>query len=737
MLDSISIRNIATFDETGAILTNLKKINFIYGVNGSGKTTISRFLNNLSDSKYSHCSVIWKNNMQLKPVVYNKDFREQNFGNSSIPGVFTLGQATKDEKEAIEKQKVLLETLRNNGIDFQNTVNRLIDNQKNTKNQFKEEIWQNGYKKNETYFKKAFSGALTKERFLEEILNQNKNNTSTLQSLTELLRKTTTIFIDEAIKLERISGNYSKRTSEIESDGIWQKRIVGKSEIEIGKLIEKLGMNDWVYKGKEYLQENDICPFCQQKTITADFKQQIEEYFDEEFNSDSKKVISFVEEYKRLSGNLMNMLNEILSTQKSIKNTKLSLELFSLHVTSLDNMFKANFEFIGNKTNELSRNIQLISTSDKIKEIVELITSANKEIDEHNKIIENKGLEKKKLISEIWRYVVEENKTTIDKYCKEDENLSKGITESTKKAEESRKEYKQLNIKIKEATKNVTSVQPTIDKINQILRSYGFISFKIVPYEKDKNQYQIIRSDGTIADTTLSEGEITFLTFLYYLQLAEGGLTEETVTEDRILVIDDPISSLDSDVLFVVSSMLSSILKNVKNDVGNVKQVIVLTHNIYFHKEVSQKDGKSQKDKEIHYWILRKNGSISNIQPYEMENPILNSYELLWKELQNRSQLSPITTHNTMRRIIENYFKILGKFKDNDLINNFETHEEQEICRSLLSWINDGSHVIPDDLFIQMQDGMVDRYYEVFRNIFDKTKHIEHYNMMMGIKNSA
>ena len=84
-----------------------------------------------------------------------------------------------------------------------------------------------------------------------------------------------------------------------------------------------------------------------------------------------------------------------------------------------------------------------------------------------------------------------------------------------------------------------------------------------------------------------------------------------------------------------------------------------------------------------------------------------------------------------MRRIIENYFKILGKYGDDDLINKFNNPQEKEICRSLISWINDGSHSIPDDLFIEQQDNIIDKYFDVFKRIFKKMGQIEHYNMMM------
>jgi len=225
-----------------------------------------------------------------------------------------------------------------------------------------------------------------------------------------------------------------------------------------------------------------------------------------------------------------------------------------------------------------------------------------------------------------------------------------------------------LNSEIQELTKNVTSIQPTIDEINKTLQYYGFDNFEIVPSSSDENHYQIKREDGTLAESTLSEGEVTFITFLYFLQLAKGSTDKETITEERILVVDDPISSLDSNVLFVVSTLIKGIIKDIKNDIGNIKQLFVLTHNVYFHKEVSFIDGRTREHGQTNYWILRKNNKISLIQPFLMKNPIQTSYELLWNEIKNKDQNSSVTIQNTMRRIIENYFKMLGGYKDDDLI---------------------------------------------------------------------
>ena len=85
---------------------------------------------------------------------------------------------------------------------------------------------------------------------------------------------------------------------------------------------------------------------------------------------------------------------------------------------------------------------------------------------------------------------------------------------------------------------------------------------------------------------------------------------------------------------------------------------------------------------------------------------------------------------NHLRRILENYFSILGNKRDDYIIGSFSTYEEQEICRSLLSWVNEGSHTLPDDLVIEIPDDTIEIYLSVFKGIFNGTKNIGHYMMM-------
>ena len=733
MITSISIKNIASFDPANGVqIDELKKVNFIYGANGCGKTTLSNFLQNPVDGKFANCNVNWKNETPIRALVYNREFREQNFGKGKLNGIFTLGQATSTEIKVIEDKTEELKTIKVDGVKKRETLNAQSQKEEALENEFKETCWTKIYKKYETVFKEAFAGSLNKENFKTKLLQEFTSNTASLSIFDDLKEKATTIFGEVPQNISLINTNSYDRILEIENDLVWKKIIVGKADVDIAKLIQKLNINDWVNQGRGYIQEDDdTCPLCQQQTITEDFKNQLESFFDETYLNDIKSLKELKQEYNSLTQNIINELNGIETNQKNFKDTKLNVDKFSAYLKTLTSQNTTNNEFLNNKIKEPSRSIELVSLKEQLDLIAYLITNANAEIKKHNDIVANFNTEKSSLIQSIWKFIIEEFRTDIAKFNSDKTGLETGIAALQTQLTGKLTEFSTLDTEIKNLSKNVTSIQPTVDEINRLLKSYGFLNFEIVP-TAEKGFYQIQREDGEIAEATLSEGEITFITFLYFLQRAKGGETEESVNEERILVIDDPISSLDSNVLFVVSTLIKEIIKNVKSDVGNIKQIILLTHNVYFHKEVSY-EGLNRKGEKSQFWILRKNNQVSTIHFYGLNNPIQSSYELLWREIKEWENNSGITIQNTLRRILENYFNILGSKRDDVLINKFSTQEEREICRSLLSWANEGSHTLPDDLFNEAPDGTITKYLEVFKNIFSHTENIGHYNMMMGI----
>ncbi|MBS0350175.1 MAG: AAA family ATPase [Proteobacteria bacterium] len=198
MLSSIKMKGIASFDnDLGMILNDLKKINFIYGANGCGKTTISNFLANTSRSEFLNCEAIWEHSIPLNIYAYNKKFRDDNFGTGKIAGVFTLGKATKEEMEEIEKKKQELAMLKDSMTGHFTTKQHQEQQLEQLNNDFTDERWENSYKKYKNYFKEAFQGFIgSKKAFAEKLILVYKTgfDAVSLPTLEELKKKAETIF---------------------------------------------------------------------------------------------------------------------------------------------------------------------------------------------------------------------------------------------------------------------------------------------------------------------------------------------------------------------------------------------------------------------------------------------------------------------------------------------------------------------------------------------------------------
>jgi len=110
MIKSISIAETATYGATPEVLSELSQFNFLFGSNGTGKTTISRVIAN--EATFPTCHVTWKAGTKLQAMVYNSDFIEHNFNQSpELKGVFTLGEKQADTLAKIVAAKAELDGL--------------------------------------------------------------------------------------------------------------------------------------------------------------------------------------------------------------------------------------------------------------------------------------------------------------------------------------------------------------------------------------------------------------------------------------------------------------------------------------------------------------------------------------------------------------------------------------------------------------------------------------------------
>ncbi len=738
-ISQIVLKNAATFDENGASFEDLNSINFIYGANGSGKTTTSSFLKNLAENrdenKFANSEIKWHNGESLKIEVYNKQFKEEQFRNSQVKGIFTLGKKTNENLENIESKNESISKEYEKKIENEESLQKLIQEKEEKEKDFTDSCWEKLYGKNKEDFKETLEGFKLKKKFKEKILEEFKNNEhneSEIVKLEKLKENIRIVFSKNQTKLVPLECNLTDFDS-VENHSIWEQKIVGSDDVAIADLIKKLSNEDWVAQGREYLsKDGNACPFCQQKTITEEFKKQLESYFDTSYQESTDTIKKMKENYTNKTAEVLERLDEIVKTEQNHLKTKLDTESFKRIIETLRSKIDGNWQKMHDKSKEMSRSFKLESTKNEIKEIRDLIETANQQITNHNEMIKDIQNQKKICVEQTWKFLVNEFKSDIEKYNKEDCGLEKGIKKLENEISEIEGKIKELENEIRELEKTMVSIKPIVNEINALLKGYGFTNFSLACTEDEKS-YRIQREDGQLVGETLSEGEVTFITFLYYYHLTKGSLKENDISKNKVLVIDDPISSLDSNILFIVSVLVKDLMKETTKEKTNIKQVIILTHNTYFYKEITLECDKRYQGK-YSFWIIKKDNNVSKIEKFE-ENPIKNSYELLWQEVRRAKKdnnISWVSLQNVMRRIIEYYFRILGGFEHNDSLSEyFENIEEKQVFNSFISWFNDGSHGISDDLFVQSQDTSIETYLKVFENIFKVTGHEAHYKMMM------
>ncbi|MCR5693260.1 MAG: AAA family ATPase [Bacilli bacterium] len=735
MIKSINLKNCTPYN--CAEITDCKSINFIFGSNGSGKSTVSSFLAGASDVRYSESSIDWYSENHETICVYNKNFRKENF-KQTIPGVFTLGNGTIEDIENLEKLKADHGDLLKEIAGLSGSLDKKEEEIANRNQKFAEDVWRGILKKYEADFQKAFDGFRgNKEKFRFELERRFTEKAGNVCVFDDLKKRAKALYSGKMSKCPSIAleiDDFCKRIIEIKNDPIWSVSIIGNDDVDIAALIKKFDNSSWVNQGLKYLDENSsVCPFCQQETITNDFRKKIEEFFNEEYSNNVAKINNLKQEYIELCNKIKAVIGDSVPYGEPTTSevSGLDFEDFQNKLLLLQSAIEKDSSEISKKINNPETKIEIVGIGDEIDRLKAIICEANERIDKHNLLVDNQKAEEEQLTNDIWASCIHWNESIIKRFLEDSCDLKKGFEGIKKARDEKRKKALELENLIVEKGKSITSVQPTVDEINRSLKAYGFDSFSIQKAGTEDNYYCIKRKDGSPAEGTLSEGEETFLTFLYFMQMTKGSSDPEHVSDEKIIVLDDPISSLDSNILYVVGALVKNLTKDIKKGIGNVKQLFVLTHNVFFHKEASFIDGRSKECDDVNYWIIRKDEGISTIKSYGRKNPISTSYQLLWAELKEGGSL--ITIQNTMRRIIENYFGIIGGRLDEKLIDGFETIEEKTIARSLLYWINDGSHSIPDDLYIDSFTDAVPKYKSVFKELFVRSNHLAHYNMMMGI----
>ncbi|WP_106763929.1 AAA family ATPase [Pseudoruminococcus massiliensis] len=745
--------NRATF--TDVPVADLTFVNFFYGNNGAGKSSIAHAIE-------EDDGVVWadgKSADDYDVLVYNQDFINENFVNyGDLKGVFIFGEEDIEAKKRIaeltEEKKKKSDAKVAAGEDYkQKTAG--VDA---ALTQFQDACFSKTADIRKR-FEKCMDGKKQKRNFAEAVLGE---KTPKEHDLPELERLYGVAFDDTARAYAEFKKAGATTYGSLPGKEMLDKVIVSSSDTPFARFLKALGStaSDWVRDGHTHFSGSagGKCPYCQQK-LPANFENEIAATFDAQYQQDIRDLGQFQSTYGRETADIVR----VLQTNTTDAMPSLDLRAYQEKLSLLESKFEVNRQRIAEKVKEPSKTVSLEDTDTLLLEIGAMIDGINKLIKANNDVIAAKKSSKEKCKTEIMQYLAFMLADEVTSYKDEVARLEKEIKEITERGTLLRKEISELTREISELNKHNANTEAAIDSINKILRDSGFQGFSIRAKDGVENVYEIVRENGTVAEN-LSEGERNFIAFLYFYHRVRGSMNSEELKE-KIVVIDDPVSSMDSTALFIVSAIVREMINVCRNNTeylnpqvpgDYIKQLFILTHNVYFHREVTyQQVGYYNCTS---FYMIRKNDNVSTVKlckrqnkeiPSEEENynPVQNSYAALWDEL--RDLHSTIPALNVMRRILEYYFLQLCGYEGSDLrsivlekkenrkkfIKQVEGEKpdmtDYQLASSLLTYINNPNG-ISDGLNYVEDCEDAEAYKRVFQMIFDALGQSQHYKMMTG-----
>lgn len=715
------MQNVASYKAATTLETE-KKVNVVYGLNGTGKSTLSNFLYEPTAAGFEGCSVDISDDEVV--YVYNQRFIQDNFYETdSLKGIFSLSKENKDIEQKINAAENALAE-HNVAVEIEE---KACEEEKNRIDKKKDEACEVTWK-----IRKQYTGGdrilefcldglkSSKETLFDSLSNRPKPDVKPEKDITKIKKDVEAIRGDSAKPYDPLP-LVQFDEHDIEDHEIFSEIVVGSKNSPVSALIEELQNSDWVRQGLAYVgtpgdDEKLPCPFCQEKTISNTLAAQIENYFDQSFE-DATDLIS------RLSSRYGVAAEHLGSLESYNSNPYAEDQLAALTKKhrALGDLLRKNIGLIENKVSTPSAPVTLISSRNAVEEFNSILENINEEIVKHNERLENSEQELAKLKQEFWALMRWEYDQTIASWITELASSQKVLAEAKARMEEASQSAAAKKSEIALLQKSTINIEDAIESINNSLLQIGMTDFSIEKHSNDL--YKIVRTGQSTAKfTSLSEGEKMIISFLYFCELCKGKRNAEDTVQKKVAVIDDPISSLSHIFVFNIGQLLKSEFFNSDTFV----QVFVLTHSLYFFYDLADANHMRRKETQNLYRIT-KNSAGSSIRSMKYEE-VQNDYHSYWLIVTDSSQ-PPALIANCMRNIIEYFFNFVQK---KDLNNVFQMAELQDnryqaFCR----YLNRESHSLGQNIF-DYKEFNFEEFRDGLKQVFEATGYSDHYKKMMA-----
>lgn len=736
----LSNQGYPVFNTNGFSELSLIKTNFIFGKNGTGKSTLV----DLITSQY-------QNDYDIRLFTGMEMYLEDEKLN-----VVLLGKESKDKKIALES--------------LEQEIKELEDKRTALINKKRSYLWREEYldldiERSKEYLRQQdlILEIEKKERRLLDFLTHSASSIKHMSSpqivlgnynrnnLRDEIENATQLSPVEIEKLEESLFERPKDILEMEYPELPEIitvlediEIVLKKELQktinISELDENIDKKNFAEEGIKIHKPGDNCAFCG-NLFTNKRSKELNTYFSAsevtKLNSEIISLMKILEDYKRNieSIELLDKNSfykekelEIIDCNNLIKETKLDLIAFINEVLSLlENKLKDPFSPV----NKIDLKIP---TGNNLENIISKIISEHNEYTENftEKSEENRTLLRYHHIHEVlnikdtykedWKgYEIEQFELESLKERLETINneIAQLIVEIDGDEEQLKPETilyldNQLREKISERKELIAQTENTevlVNRVNTILHDAGKKDIKLTLQKIDGIEYYLIKdNENNIRNLNhVSTGEKNIIAFLYFIETL--AVRESNIP--RIIIFDDPMTSNDDTMQYLIITELQKLYRNMSDKFNPSEDVFVLlTHNVHFYLNL-QTPQRNRYRKNNFYWL--NNGFFTKISS-EKED-INTHYDLLWAELKSLYENDLINSMlNSMRRIVETYIKFTKRHPD----DFYKDLDEQR------KYFNVNSHSI-DDFSAEYIGKNKDELLASFKYLFEKNKALDHF----------
>jgi wobble nucleotide-excising tRNase len=744
----LEIKNLGIFHSYrwDNVMPDFVRFNLIYGWNGSGKTTLSELftsfengkLDEYPDLKYkietSDGEYTEKSPYRINIRVFNQRYISQNIDVLSCKAnpIYILGEENKKLAEIIRKDEAILKGDPETGNLGKLTELDITSKELTQKEKEKDDHFSSVAKTIST----TLTGVVARDYRRGNAASDFEFLTSKdLLNQSEIDNYSATLNQQELIVLEEIHLDLSEEKVDkllIDAKALLEYTV----EVHmINRLNENPHISHWVEEGLNLhnQEKSKTCEFCNQP-LPEDRIKALVGYFndaDKRLKEDVDALLIRIEEIREIILNINPIDKANLYTEFQADYLKIVGEFEEAKKVLFQdiNGFKKVIEAKkGQTTKSLSLN-----SSFSLNEFINLVRGINIYINSHNNkshtftqsIVEAQQKLKVHYLSEIYDDV-KSMEAGITRLRTEIDILQNGNPNDPDEIG-----ILQIQARIDENKNKISVSGLACDEINKQLET--FLGRRELVFEDTEDGY-IIKRGGEIAKN-LSEGEKTAIAFVYFIIHLKD---RDFDLRNDIVIIDDPVSSLDSNSLFQAFSFL-------KNAVQDCAQVFIFTHHFDFlqliinwFEQISNRQGSKK------YYMIKniicEGKRIAKLDTLDKLLISYNSeYQYLFKTLLDFSPDGTIGSvypiPNIARKVLDNFLMIMVPDNSSPYQKLEQIDFDKNKKTAIYKFTNDQSHITGkgfDPSLISESQNVVNYLLEMMNAVFPS-----HYSVLENsVRNS-